>query len=71
MPSHSKEQAHTMSAIAHGWTPPAGSKVAKIPVDVAKDFHAADKKVGKWEHPTKVTKRAKGGTIKCSTPFNY
>jgi hypothetical protein len=71
MPSTSKKQAHTMSAIAHGWTPPEGSKVADIPVGVAKDFHSADKKVGKFEHPTKVTKRAKGGSIKCSAKFNY
>jgi hypothetical protein len=69
MPSSTKKQAHVMSAIAHGWEPKGSA--AGIPVDVAKDFHAADKKVGKWEHPTKVTKRAKGGTIKCSTPFNY
>lgn len=31
-----------MNAIAHGWRPPKGSKVAKIPVAVAKDFAAAD-----------------------------
>jgi hypothetical protein len=42
MPSTSKKQAKTMSAIAHGWHPPAGSAVAKIPVSVAKEFHAAD-----------------------------
>lgn len=67
MPSYSKKQAHTMSAIAHGWEPKGSA--AGIPVSVAKDFHAADKKVGKWEH---ATKKAKGGRItKCSTPFNY
>jgi len=55
-----------MSAIAHGWEPPAGSKVADIPKDVAVEFHSADKKVGKWEHPTK---KAKGG--KCSTPHPW
>jgi hypothetical protein len=71
MPSTSKKQARTMAAIAHGWEPSEGS-VAKIPVEVAKDFHAADKKVGKFEHPTSVTKRAKGGSIrKCSTPHPW
>ena len=42
MPSHTEKQAKVMSAIAHGWHPSQGS-VAKIPVGVAKDFHAADK----------------------------
>lgn len=42
MPSTSPEQEKTMRAIAHGWKPPAGSKVAKIPVAVAKEFSAAD-----------------------------
>ena len=41
MPSHSEEQAKTMSAIAHGWKPK--GKAADIPVKVAKEFHAADK----------------------------
>jgi hypothetical protein len=36
-----------MRAIAHGWKPPKGSKVAKIPVKVAKEFSKADKKKGK------------------------
>lgn len=40
MPSHSVKQAKVMSAIAHGWKPK--GSVAKIPVKVAKDFHAAD-----------------------------
>lgn len=31
-----------MAAIAHGWRPSKGS-VARIPVEVAKEFHAADK----------------------------
>lgn len=30
-----------MSAIAHGWHPDQGD-VAKIPIKVAKEFHAAD-----------------------------
>lgn len=46
MPSSSPAQKKTMAAIAHGWKPPAGSKVASIPLGVAKDFHAADKRVG-------------------------
>jgi hypothetical protein len=50
MPSHSPEQAKTMSAIAHGWRPTGSA--AKIPVSVAKEFHAADKghKYGKGMH---------------------
>ena len=40
MPSHSAKQAKTMSAIAHGWHPTGSA--AKIPVSVAKEFHAAD-----------------------------
>lgn len=46
MPSTSPAQKKTMAAIAHGWKPPAGSKVAAIPVRVAKDFNAADQRVG-------------------------
>jgi hypothetical protein len=42
MPSTSPKEEKTMRAIAHGWRPPAGSKVAKIPVAVAKHFAAAD-----------------------------
>lgn len=49
MPSRSAEQAKTMRAIAHGWKPPKGSKVAKIPVKVAKDFEKADRAAGKYE----------------------
>lgn len=41
MPSHTKKQAKVMSAISHGWHPSKGD-VAKIPVKVAKEFHAAD-----------------------------
>ena len=48
MPSKSPEQAKTMRALAHGWKPPRSSKVAKIPVNVAKDFAAADQKTGKY-----------------------
>lgn len=46
MPSTSKPQAKTMAAIAHGWKPPAGSKVAAIPVGVAKEFNKADTRTG-------------------------
>ena len=58
MPSTSPKQAHTMNAIAHGWRPPAGSKVAKIPVAVAKDFAAADqakksKRASLQDHPSR------------------
>lgn len=42
MPSESPKQRRTMAAIAHGWRPPKGSKVAKIPVKVAKEFNRAD-----------------------------
>jgi hypothetical protein len=42
MPSVSPKEERTMRAIAHGWKPPEGSDVAKIPVKVAKDFAAAD-----------------------------
>lgn len=46
MPSKSPAQKRTMAAIAHGWKPPSGSKVAAIPVGVAKDFNKADQRVG-------------------------
>src|SRR5216684_4385475 len=59
MPSHSPKQAKVMSAISHGWHPTHGS-VAKIPVKVAKEFHAADAghKYGK--------KHYAGGAIKAA-----
>lgn len=58
MPSTSPAQEKTMRAIAHGWKPPAGSDVAKIPVKVAKDFAAADqakksKRSSLYDHPRK------------------
>ena len=31
-----------MAARAHGWRPPPGSKAAKLPVRVAKEFNRAD-----------------------------
>jgi hypothetical protein len=46
MPSTSKAQAHLMAAVAHGWEPPG----KHIPRKVGQEFHAADKKQGKWEH---------------------
>ena len=64
MPSTSKAQAHLMAAVAHGWKKPG----KPIPQSVGEDFHAADKKVGKWEHPAK---KAAGGRVKCSTPHPY
>jgi len=74
MPSHTPKQAKVMSAISHGWEPSHGD-VAKIPVKVAKDFHAADAggKYGKGEHgqhkalkiayETKRQARADGGGV--------
>lgn len=44
MPSTSPKQKKTMAAIAHGWKPPKGSKVSKIPKKVAKEFAATDKR---------------------------
>lgn len=44
MPSTSPKMKRTMAAIAHGWKPPKGSKVSKIPKKVAKEFAAADKR---------------------------
>ena len=44
MPSTSPKQKKTMSAIAHGWKPTGSA--SSIPVKVAKEFHAADKKKG-------------------------
>lgn len=54
MPSVSQKQANLMSAIKHGWHPPAGMHAP--PMAVAQEFHAADKKAGKYEH-------AEGGLI--------
>jgi hypothetical protein len=48
MPSTTERQAHFMAAIAHGWQPPG----RHVPISVGKEFHNADKKVGKWEHAT-------------------
>lgn len=62
MPSHSVEQAKTMSAIAHGWKPKGSA--ADIPVSVAKEFHAVDvgKKYGKKKkaHPHHLAKVLSG-----------
>lgn len=49
MPSTSAPQAHLMAAVAHGWEPPG----KHIPIAVGKEFHEADKRVGKFEHPDK------------------
>ena len=40
-----------MAAVAHGWQPPGHH----IDVKVAREFHKADKKVGKWEHAPMAT----------------
>jgi len=50
MPSVSEAQAHLMAAVAHGWHKPGGGGP---PVSVAKEFHAADKAKGTWEHYTR------------------
>src|SRR6266436_1825481 len=73
MPSHTTIQAKVMSAISHGWHPSKGS-VAKIPVKVAKEFHAADAghKYGKGMHhraksalriAKKYKRKADGGEV--------
>src|SRR6266478_1840732 len=73
MPSHTTKQAKVMSAISHGWHPSKGS-VAKIPVKVAKEFHAADAghKYGKGMHhraksalriAKKYKRKADGGEV--------
>jgi hypothetical protein len=46
-----------MAAVAKN---PKFAKKAGVSQSVGKDFHEADKKVGKWEHPMK---KAKGGAI--------
>jgi hypothetical protein len=61
MPSKSPAQKKTMSAIAHGWKPPAGSEVAEIPVKVAKEFHQADKAKGKRQFGLADAGRAAAG----------
>lgn len=50
VPSTSPKMRKTMSAIAHGWKPT--GEAAKIPISVAKEFHAADagKKYGAKKH---------------------
>lgn len=68
MPSSTPKQAKLMRVRAHGWKPPAGSKAAKLPVSVAKDFVAADKKAGNsqggfvGEHDGSSMAMAKGGS---------
>lgn len=56
MPSTSPAQAKLMSAIAHGWRPAGASHLP--PLAVAKEFHEADKKVGKYMHY-----KAEGGKV--------
>jgi hypothetical protein len=43
MPSKTPAQRRTMAAVAHGWKPPKASGIS-IPMKVAKEFNAADKK---------------------------
>lgn len=54
MPSVSAKQAKLMSAIKHGWQPPAGMHAPSLAV--AREFHAADKREGKFMH-------AEGGKV--------
>lgn len=42
-----------MAAVAHGWEP-SGRK--SIPPNVGKEFHEADKKAGRFEHPGRIEK---------------
>jgi len=42
-----------MAAVAHGWQPPG----RHVDVNVAKEFHSADKAQGKWEHKPSATSR--------------
>lgn len=58
MPSVSQKQANLMSAIKHGWDPPAGMHAPSMAV--ASEFHAADKKVGKFMH-------AEGGKVQMAS----
>lgn len=55
MPSVSAKQAKLMSAIDHGWQPPASMKHAPSQA-VAREFHEADKRKGEFMH-------AEGGSI--------
>lgn len=45
MPSKSPAQARLMRAIAHGWKP--DDRKIKVPVKVAKEYVAADKRLGR------------------------
>lgn len=56
MPSTSPAQAKLMSAIAHGWQPAGSNRLP--PLAVAKEFHEADKKAGKYMHY-----KAEGGKV--------
>lgn len=62
MPSVSQKQANLMSAIKHGWHPPAGMHAPSL--KVATEFHEADKRVGKFEHPS----YADGGQVENDAP---
>jgi hypothetical protein len=46
VPSVSAKQAKLFAAVSHGWQPPG----RHIDVKVAKEFHAADKAAGHFEH---------------------
>ena len=74
MASHSTLQAKTMSAIAHGWRP--SGSASKIPVKVAKEFHAKDAghKYGQGMHgqkgkPYPKHNKAYGGAVRIANKY--
>lgn len=58
MPSSTPKQKRTMAAIAHGWQPPASSGI-HIPLDVAREFNAADEAQGTLSKLMSQPKRKK------------
>jgi hypothetical protein len=56
-PSTSPKQKRVMAAISHGWSPPKGSSVAKIPKNVAEDFFKADQAKARREGRDKGARR--------------
>ncbi len=54
MPSKSAKQARMMAAAAKN---PAFAKKVGVPVSVAREFHAADKREGRLEHVAKKARR--------------
>jgi hypothetical protein len=52
-----------MSAVAHGWKPTGEKGPSRA---VAQEFHAADKKVGRWEHGSRGKMESMKGRAKTS-----